>query len=481
MPDYDAVVVGSGPNGLAAAIRLQQQGLSVLLAEQKPFTGGGMRTETLTLPGFLHDTGSAVFPLAVGNTFLSSLPLQNYGLEWIYPEVAMAHPLANGRAVVVKKSIDETVDSFENAADRQAYKKLLEPLVQAWPELAGDLLAPLHIPAHMLKLLRFARHGLLSAEALAQKLFKSEDARLMFYGMAAHSTLPLSAPGTSAIGLVLCILAHYQGWPVPKGGAASIARALTALFTSAGGKLVTGLKVESLEQLPASKVVLLDVTPAFLLELKGLKLSMAEKMWLRRYRYGPGIFKIDWALNQPVPFKNRQVHKAGTVHLSGSAAQLTEAEAGNFHGMHASEPFVLFAQPSRFDSSRAPAGQHTAWAYCHVPHNSAMQMTEIIEEQVEKAAPGFREVIADKHTFSARQIADTFPNFVGGDINSGLQSIWQLFTRPFWKWSPHRLAHRGVYLCSSGTPPGGGVHGMCGYHAAELALRDCFGKKPADW
>ncbi|MBX0289113.1 NAD(P)/FAD-dependent oxidoreductase [Hymenobacter sp. HSC-4F20] len=470
-PEYDAVVVGSGPNGLAAAIELQQAGLSVLLLEGSQQLGGGLRTAELTLPGFHHDVCSAIHPLAAGSPFLQTLPLAQYGLEYITPAVAAAHPFDDGSAAAVLTSLPDTARRL--GTDEQAYRQLLEPLVTAWPGLVQDVLAPLQVPRHPLDMARFGLSALQPATWLTKR-FQTKEARGLFAGMAAHAIQPLSNLTTSAIGLVLLTAAHRRGWPLPKGGSQAIADALVAHFRALGGTIETGTYVSSLKQLPAAKAVLFDVTPAQLLQIAGHGLSAVYQWQLRRYRYGMGVFKVDWALDGPIPFTAEECRQAGTVHLGATLEEIDASEAAASRGAHPERPFVLLAQQSLFDATRAPAGQHTAWAYCHVPNGSTVDMTDAIEQQVERFAPGFRDRIIGRHTLTTRQLEAYNPNYVGGDINGGLLDVTQLFTRPALRASPYRTSQPGLYLCSSATPPGGGVHGMCGYHAARQALHDVF-------
>jgi len=469
--DYDAVVIGSGPNGLAAAILMQQQGLSVLLVEGKDRIGGGMATEELTLPGYKHDVCSAVHPLAAASPFFSQLPLEQHGLEYIYPDTAAAHPFDNGSAAVLKRSLDETATLLDE--DRRTYLRLMQPLVESWPIIAEDVLAPLHFPKYPLRMASFGLSAAISSTHLAKR-FKTEAAKGLFAGMAAHGVQPLSNPVTSAIALVLMVNGHLRGWPVPRGGSTRIAQSLGAYFTALGGRIQTGHYITSLSQLPSSRAVLFDVTPRQLLTIAGHKFSSLYRWQLQRYRYGMGIFKIDWALDDVIPFTATAARAAGTVHLGGKLTEIARNEQATSRGGHPEKPFVLLAQQSILDSSRAPAGKHTAWAYCHVPNGSLKDMTQAIEEQVERFAPGFKQRILGRHTFNTAQLEIYNPNFVGGDINGGVLDLSQLFTRPALRSSPYRTSVRGLYLCSSSTPPGGGVHGMCGYHAAKTALNDLF-------
>ena len=471
-PDFDAVVVGSGPNGLAAAIVLQQAGLAVLLLEGSPQLGGGLRTAELTLPGFRHDICSAIHPLAVASPFFQTLPLAGYGLEFITPPVAVAHPFDDGTAVAAGGPVADTARQL--GPDAGAYRRLLEPLVADWPGIAPDVLGPLGWPRHPLPMARFGLSALLPATVLARR-FRGPAARGLLAGAAAHGMLPLSNLATSAAGLVLLVAAHRAGWPLPRGGAQAIADALVAHFRALGGQVATGTFVTSLAQLPRARAVLFDVTPAQLLQIAGHGLSRIYRWQLGRYRYGMGAFKVDWALDGPIPFAAPECAGAGTLHLGGPLEEIAAGEQATARGQHPARPFVLLAQPSRFDATRAPAGRHTAWAYCHVPNGSRVNMTAAIEAQVERFAPGFRDRIIGRHTFDTAQLEAHNPNYVGGDINGGRLDITQLFTRPALRASPYRTSRPGLYLCSSATPPGGGVHGLCGYHAARRALRDVFG------
>ena len=471
--DYDAVIVGSGPNGLAAAICLQQQGLSVLIIEGKNEIGGGLRSAELTLPGFIHDICSAIHPLAVGSPFFQQLPLADHGLEYIYPEIAAAHPLDNNTAVVLKQSITETAKLL--GEDEETYLKLMQPIVNSWPSIAPDVLGPLHFPKHPLAMAKFGLSALTSATHLA-KQFKTTEAKALLAGMAAHSMQPLSKLTTSAIALVLLANGHLQNWPIPKGGSNKIANALASYFVSIGGKIETGTYIKSLDQLPSAHAVLFDVSPKQLLQIAGHRFSAIYKWQLERYRYGMGVFKIDWALDALIPFKSEACTKAGTIHIGNSIQEITTAEQQTWDGRNTDNPFVLLAQQSVFDATRAPAGKHTGWAYCHVPNGSTVDMTQAIENQVERFAPGFKDIILAKHTMNPAQMEDYNPNYVGGDINGGVIDINQLFTRPALRWSPYKTSAKGLYLCSASTPPGGGVHGMCGYNAAKKVLKDVFGR-----
>jgi phytoene dehydrogenase-like protein len=471
-PEYDAVVVGAGPNGLAAAITLQHAGLSVLLAEGRDSVGGGLRTAELTLPGFRHDVCSAIHPLALGSPFFDMLPLDQYGLRYLVPPVAAAHPLSSREAVGLLFSVEETARQFP--ADQRAYAGLLRPIVDNWQLLRTDVLAPFHWPKHPLLMARFGWHALSAASQLVKR-FQSPGARALWAGMAAHAIQPLSHAATSGVGLVLMTQGHLKGWPLPQEGAQAIADALASYFVSLGGVVQTGMPIRKIDQLPASPAVILDVTPKQLLEIAGDRFSSIYRRQLKHFRYGLGVFKIDWALSGAIPFTNEVCRTAGTVHLGGGYEDIAEGEWQTWNGRYPNQPFVLLAQPSVFDAMRAPAGQHTAWAYCHVPFGSKEDRTEAIERQVERFAPGFRDLILARHTFNTAELEAYNPNYVGGDINGGLMSLSQLFTRPALRTSPYRTSAKGIYLCSSSTPPGGGVHGLCGYYAARRALRDVFG------
>lgn len=469
--DFDAVVVGSGPNGLAAAITLQQKGLSVLLLEAKDTIGGGLRSAELTLPGYIHDVCSAIHPLAAGSPFFSTLPLEEHGLEYIYPDIAAAHPFDGGTAAILGGSVSATARLL--GKDQQAYRQLMEPLVRDWPAIAPDVLGPLHFPRHPLLMAAFGWKALSAATHLARR-FQTKELKGLWAGMAAHSILPLSHVTTSAIALVLMIAGHRKGWPLPRRGSVAIADALASYFISLGGKIEAGAYVRSLSDLPSSKAVLLDLTPRQLLQLGGHNWSPLYKKQLERYRYGTAVFKVDWALAERIPFTAPACRLAGTVHIGNTLEEIAEAERFTWKGGHPDKPFVLLAQPSVFDPSRAPSGRHTAWGYCHVPNGSTRDMTGAIERQIERMAPGFRDRILARHVMNTAQLEEYNPNYIGGDINGGVIDVRQLFTRPALRASPYRTSAKGIYICSSSTPPGGGVHGMCGYQAAQRAMKDIF-------
>ncbi|HWH71865.1 MAG TPA: NAD(P)/FAD-dependent oxidoreductase [Candidatus Sulfotelmatobacter sp.] len=476
---YDAVVVGSGPNGLAAAIRLAQEDLSVLVLEAQPSLGGGTRSAELTLPGFVHDVCSAIHPLGLGSPFFRQLPLEHYGLQWIQPGAPLAHPLDDGTAAVLQRPLAETAAAL--GKDELAYLRLMAPLVAHWENLAWEFLQPLlHVPRHPLQLAQFGWRAMRPAAELAQGWFAGQPARALLAGLAAHSFLPLEEIPSAAFGLVLGLLGHAVGWPLPRGGAQSIANALAAHLRSLGGEILTHSPVESLDQLPLARAILLDLTPRQVLRLAGHKLPVSYQRRLERYRYGPGVFKIDYALAAPIPWKAAACRRAGTVHVGGPLEDVVAAEDQVAQGRPPERPFVLLAQPTLFDPTRAPAGRHIAWAYCHVPNGSAFDMTARIEDQIERFAPGFRDCVLARHTFNCAQLERHDANLVGGDINGGATDLWQLLARPALSPTPYRTPVPGLYLCSAATPPGGGVHGMCGFHAAEVVLHDRIGCGPID-
>ena len=469
--EYDAIVIGSGPNGLAAAITMQRAGLSVLVVEGKETIGGGMRTAQLTLPGYWSDVCSAIHPMAAGSPFFQTLPLQDFGLEYINPPILAAHPFDNGKAAVLKQSLEETASLL--GKDEKAYVNIIGSITKVWPHLAKDVLGPLRFPKHPLDFAKFGLSALQSGLGLSKK-FETPEAKGLFAGMAAHSLLPIGQITTAAIGLVLMANGHLKGWPIPKGGAQSIADALAGYFKSLGGKIQTGWYVKSLKELPSAKAILFDVTPRQLVDIAGESFSDFYKWQLKKYRYGVGVFKADWALDGPVPFTAEECKQAGTLHLGGTIEEVAISEKETAAGKLTEKPFVLLAQQSLFDAGRAPEGKQTLWGYCHVPHGSIADRTAAIENQIERFAPGFKDRILARHTFNTAEMEAYNPNYIGGDINGGMLDIWQLYTRPALRASPYRTSAKGIYICSSSTPPGGGVHGMCGWNAAKRALKDIW-------
>lgn len=471
MSQFDSIVVGSGPNGIAAAIVLAKAGLSTLVLEANETIGGGARSAELTLPGFTHDICSAIHPLAIGSPFFRDLPLEKYGLEFIQPPASVAHPLDDGTAVIMKTSIAETVETLD-AVDAQSYTDLFLPFAEKWDELAPEILAPLHFPKSPLLLTRFGFAALRSARGLAEGRFRGTRARALFAGLAAHSMIPLEDLPSAAFGLVLGISGHAVGWGFPRGGAQKITDALATHFRVLGGEIRTNSRVENIDDLPPAKSILLDLTPRQILKIAGHRMPAGYKRKLANFRYGTAAFKVDWALSDPIPWKAKECSQAGTVHLGGTFDEIAAAERKPPHGEHAERPFVLLAQNSLFDPTRAPDGKHTAWAYCHVPNGSDLPMIEAIEDQIERFAPGFRDCILARSVSSPIDLEHRNANLVGGDINGGAATLRQLFTRPVVSLNPYRTPLGNVYICSSSTPPGGGVHGMCGLHAARTALAD---------
>ncbi|HTF69810.1 MAG TPA: NAD(P)/FAD-dependent oxidoreductase [Edaphobacter sp.] len=474
MTSYDAIVVGSGPNGLAAAVTLAQAGLSVLVREANSTVGGGARTIELTLPGFRHDIGSAVHPMALASPFFSKLSLEQHGLTWIQPPLPLVHPLDGMSPAVLYRSLETT--SNELGADGNGYRRLIEPLVQRWHKLIPEILRPpLHFPAHPIAVAQFGLRALLPATMLNRLAFREERAKALFAGMACHSIVPLELMGSAAIGLMMAMSGHVAGWPIPQGGAQEIANALASLLRSLGGVIETDAPVDSIEDLPHAKAVLFDTSPRQLARIALWRLPESFVRSLEGYKYGPGIFKVDWALSEPVPWIYTECRQSATLHLGGSAVEMQTGERESWDGRTPTRPFVLFAQPSLFDATRAPEGRHTAWAYCHVPNGSTVDMTDVIESQVERFAPGFRDVILARSTKNTAQMEEWNANLIGGDIGGGANNLMQLLMRPRLALDPYRTPAQGIYLCSASTPPGGGVHGMCGYHAAHAALKHTFG------
>lgn len=469
---YDAIIIGSGPNGLSAAIRLQQMGLKTAVYEQASEPGGAVRTAEVTLPGFKHDLGSAIHPLGLASPFFQTLPLSQFNLEWIDPGIPFAHPFPDGTAHVAYRSVEETAAQFGRDADR--YYSLMNNMVRDWDMIGPDLLKPLAIPSHPLAFAGFGMKALLSAKQLVNLYFKDDKTKSFFYGCAAHSTLPLTKIASASFGLVLLAIAHRFGWPFPKGGASSLSNALIAYYQSLGGNLQLNFPVLHVDELPISKTYIFDLTPRQLLKIGGTKFSWLYRKRMGSYRYGAGAFKMDWALNEPIPFLNEKCRNSATVHIGYSPDEIEVSEQNNFDNKISERPYVILAQHSVFDDQRAPAGKHTAWAYCHVPHGSQEDMTKQVEDQIERIAPGFRDVILSRTTYNTAELEAYNPNLVGGDINGGIQDLSQLFTRPIAKFSPYSTPDPRIYICSSSTPPGGGVHGMGGYNATEKVIKDHF-------
>jgi phytoene dehydrogenase-like protein len=427
------------------------------------------------LPGFIHDVCSTIHPLAIGSPFFQTLPLDKFGLEFIQPPAALAHPLDDGTAMLLKKSIAETAGTL-GAADKEAYRKLVEPFVEQWRELATDILAPLGVPARPFLMASFGLKAFRSARGFAEKYFADERARAIFAGCAAHSMIPLEDLPSAAIGFVLTLTAHAVGWSFPRGGTQKLSDALAEYFLSLGGEIQTNWQVENIDELPPAPVILFDITPRQIVKIAGHRLPARYKRRLENYRYGAGTFKMDFALSEPIPWLAKECASAGTVHLGGTLDEIALSEHRHSIGQAPANPYVLLAQTSLFDRTRAPAGKHTAWAYCHVPHNSSFDMTERIENQIERFAPGFRDCILAKSTKSPKDLEKYNANYIGGDIGGGANILSQLFTRPVVRRNPYSMPAKGLYICSSSTPPGGGVHGMCGFHAARSALANEFGK-----
>ena len=471
-PSLDAVVVGSGPNGLAAATELARHGLAVRVFEARATVGGGVRSAELTLPGFVHDVCSAIHPLAAGSPCFTEWPLAEHGLEWVHPGAPLAHPLDGGRAVVQERSLAATAARLEGG-DGRAWRRLIGPLAERWEALSAEVLRPLlRLPRHPLTLARFGLPALLPAATLARLAFDGEAARALFAGIAAHGMQPLEKAATSAVALVLGAAAHAGGWPLPRGGSQSLAEALASYLRSLGGEIEPGRPVADLAELPPARAVLCDLSPRPFLALAGGRLPEAYRRRLEEFRYGPAAFKLDLALDGPIPWAAEECARAGTVHVGGGLEEIAAGEAAVGRGEVPESPFVLLAQQSLFDGSRAPQGRHTVWAYCHVPNGSGADMTEAIERQIERFAPGFRDRILARRATAPAAFEEYNPNYVGGDINGGAQDLGQILARPLAVPVPYRTPIDGVYLCSASTPPGGGVHGMCGFHAARAVVAD---------
>ncbi|MGH9546326.1 MAG: phytoene desaturase family protein [Terriglobales bacterium] len=461
-----ACVIGAGPNGLAAAVVLARAGLQVDVLEAETTAGGAVRTMELTLPGYRHDFGAAVFPLGAGSPFFSSLPLRDYGLEWLYSPAVLAHPLDDGTAVILERDLSDTQTSL--GVDGQRWKNLVQPLVEHWTEFAPDVLGSFSsLPKHPWLMARFGMSAVRSAGTIARR-FSSERTRALYAGLAAHSFLTLEEPLSAAAGMLMAVTAHAVGWPIPRGGSQSLTDALCQYLAKFGSKVATSSPVEALAALSGYDLILCDVTPRQLLKLGGQRLSNHYQHRLQTYRYGPGVFKVDYALHAPIPWKASDCLRAATLHLGGSFQEIAASERAVRQGQHAERPFVLLAQQSLFDPSRAPQGKHTAWAYCHVPNGSRADVLSKLEDQIERFAPGFRDCVVARCVSAPSDLEKMDANLVGGDIGGGTLDLRQFLFRPTRR--HYATSAKDIYICSSSTPPGGGVHGMCGYHAAQMAL-----------
>ena len=475
---YDAVIIGSGPNGLSAAVELTRSGLSTLVVEAKASPGGGTRTEELTLPGFHHDVCSSVFPLGVASPFFRTLGLENFGLRWIESPAPLAHVIDDENAVTLERSLEATANQL--GSDGKAYKALLAPLVDRFDELMSMLLGPLRFPSSPLLFARFGLSGLTSIKGLVLQHFRTKAAAALLAGLAAHATLPLDAMATSAFALVLAAAGHRVGWPIARGGSQAITSALVAYLRSLGGDIVLDQPIRSMADLPPARAYIFDITPKQLLSIAGNALPRLYRRRLGRFRYGAGVFKMDWALRDAIPWTSAACARACTVHLAGDLEQVARAEAIVHQGGTAQVPFALVVQPSRFDPTRAPEGKHTAWAYCHVPGGSSIDMARRIEDHIERYAPGFRASIIGRSARDAQAMEAYNANYVGGDISGGASDVRQLFFRPIMRLDPYTTPSANIFICSSSTPPGGGVHGMCGYWAARSVLNRLFGVRHAE-
>ena len=466
---YDSLVIGSGPNGLAAAITLARRGQSVCVIEAQDSPGGCVRSGELGMPGFVHDLYSAVFPLALSSPFFRSVPLEIYDHEWVVPPAALAHPFDDGDAAIIYGSVQETARGL--GPDEKAYMHCMSPLVENLEHLLEDILQPLHIPRHPCRYTLFGLAGMIPAAAFSKLFFRTSRVRALFAGLAGHSILPMEHVLTSAFALAMGASAHKTRWPIAKGGAGSITRALTAHLRDLGGEIVLSSPIISLDGLPRANNIFFDLTPQQVVSLCRDRLTPGYENRLKRYRYGPGAFKIDWALHDPIPWTAQACSSAATVHVGGSFEEIAASERTVWRSRHPEQPFVICVQPSLFDESRAPVGRHTAWAYCHVPNGSTRDMTERIEQQIERFAPEFKDTIISRHTMSPHELQRSNDNLVGGDIAGGANTFSQFLFRPTISIDPYAMPAPGMYLCSASTPPGGGVHGMCGYNAAQSALK----------
>jgi phytoene dehydrogenase-like protein len=467
--ELDAVVIGSGPNGLAAAIALAREGASVLVVEGADEVGGGTRSAELTLPGFTHDVCSAVHPMGILSPFFRQLPLEEHGLEWVKPLASVAHPMQDAEAVMLYRSLRRTVAGL--GRDARAYTGLVAPFLAAPHDLLADVMAPLRMPRHPLAMLRFGIRAAFSANRLSRLCFRGERARALLAGCAGHSVLPLTSPLTAALGLLFALTAHVEDWPVARGGSHSVSKALASYLESLGGRIETGRRIEHLDEVPSSAVVLFDTAPEGLRRIASDALPEGYRRRLGRYRYGPGVFKLDWALDGPIPWTDPKCLEASTVHVGGTLDEICVSERDMYRGRHAERPFLILCQQSQFDATRAPEGKHTGYAYCHVPHASTRDMTDAIESQVERFAPGFRDRILARHRMNTADFQSYNENYQGGAITGGVADALQLFNSPVTRLDPYSTPNPRLFICSAATPPGGGVHGQNGYWAAQSALK----------
>lgn len=467
--NYDAIIIGSGPNGLSAAVELARNGAKVLVLEGADSIGGGTRTDELTLPGFHHDFCSAVHPTGFLSPYWQQLPLSQFGLEWLFPPASVAHPLENEEAVILTQSVAETAAGL--GVDERAWQKLVQPFLKNPEGLLADSLKPLGIPKHPILLAQFGWKAMWPATHLANWLFTSHRSKALLAGCAAHSVLPLDMAFSSAIGLMFAVMGHMANWPVAKGGSNQISAALAKYLISLGGEIQTNQRITHFDQLPPAKVYLFDTDPIQLAQIAGDQLPTRYRRRLNKYHFGPGVFKVDWALSQSIPWKDPRCLRASTVHVGGGIEEVAASEKAAWKGMHTDKPFVMVCQQSEFDPTRAPKGQHTGYAYCHVPQGSTKDMTMAIEQQIERFAPGFKSTILARHKTSTQAFETYNPNYVGGAITGGAANLRQLFTRPVARLDPYTTPNPSIFICSASTPPGGGVHGMCGYYAAKSALK----------
>lgn len=473
----EAVVIGSGPNGLAAAIELARGGVDVLVVEADDEVGGGTRSAELTRPGFLHDVCSAVHPMGVLSPFFRQLPLDRFGLEWIRPPASVAHPMPDGEAVMIWRDLERTAEAL--GRDGRRYRQLIAPLLRDPHGLLADAMGPLGIPSHPIQMTRFGLRAAFSANRLARLLFREDRARALLAGCAGHSVLPLSQPLTAALGVLFALTAHVDDWPVARGGSRSIAAALAGYLEHLGGRIETGRRITRLDELPAASVILFDTSPDQLASIGGEALPSRYRKRLGRYRYGPGAFKLDWALDGPIPWQDPRCLEASTVHVGGTLEEICASEKDMYAGRHSDRPYLILCQQSQFDATRAPAGQHTGYAYCHVPAGSTLDRTEVVEAQIERFAPGFRDRILARHVTTAADFEAHNPNYRGGAITGGVADALQLFNRPVTRLDPYSTPNPRLFICSAATPPGGGVHGLGGYYAARSALKR-LGRRPAE-